>query len=178
MCRKLRSRISLVSSSSAPPRGSIKPRVAPVFQNERRLQLEKTVRDQEEVIIHLENELRRMRSQENQLGNRTCGHSSLSRNSLMNGSAPSLSCNSAHGSSVSSQDAPRKNSRIFSPTLIQSPSMPSPPMEKSTPVPALARRVRSLVRDIRKDTEASLARAERRKNHLRNSSLSKENSKP
>lgn len=92
----------------------------------------------------------------------------------MKGSAPSLSCNSTHGSSVSSQDVPRNNSRIFSPTPIQSPSVPSPSMEKGTPVPVLARRVRSLVRDIRKDTEASLARAERRKNHLRDSSLSRE----
>ncbi|VUZ54546.1 unnamed protein product, partial [Hymenolepis diminuta] len=65
-----------------------------------------------------------MRSQENQVRNPICGHSSLSRNSLMNGSAPSLSCNSAHGSSVSSQDVPQNNSRIFSPTPVHSPPVP------------------------------------------------------
>nr|CDS28496.2 hypothetical transcript [Hymenolepis microstoma] len=154
------SRISLASSSSAPPHGPIKPRVAPVFQIERRRQLEKTVRDQEKIIIHLESELHRMRSQENRVRTPIRNCSGRSQNSQMNERDPS-------------QDIPSRNSsQTFSSAKNQSSSMSSPPMEQDTSVPALARRIRSLVRDIREDTEASLARSERHQNHWRSSSLS------
>ncbi|VDM30843.1 unnamed protein product [Hydatigera taeniaeformis] len=122
-------------------------------RSDRCRQLERTVRDQEKIITLLENELQRTRVRE-----------SRSRFPTPRGAegAPPVSRGSGENSYLPfSSDASRSRLRS-SPSRSQPSSItPSAPVDPSS-VPVLARRVRSLVRDIREETEASLLRCRER----------------
>ncbi|CDI98012.1 hypothetical protein EmuJ_000183300 [Echinococcus multilocularis] len=155
-------RFPTTSSSSAPPRVPARPRALTSVDGrlERCRQLERTVRNQEKIITLLENELQRRRPRETRKQTPLRGRTPLS--TLMGSeSAPSLPCDSGGNSSVSSSmDAShlRFLSSPSQPPQSQPPLLPLGAPADPSSVPVLARRVRSLVRDIREETEASLLR--------------------
>ncbi|KAM7534703.1 hypothetical protein Aperf_G00000112842 [Anoplocephala perfoliata] len=138
----------------------------PENKAERCRQLEKTVRDQEKIITLLEKQLNRKRLQENRIRTPLRGRIGH-QNSLGNRSTPSLRHDSAHGSSISSPDMSRLDQSL--PLQSASPPLPSMSTGSGSSIPALARRVRSLVRDIREDTEASIVRNKLQKRNLSSS---------
>ncbi|KAH9278733.1 hypothetical protein ECG_08974 [Echinococcus granulosus] len=159
-------RFPTTSSSSAPPRVPARPRALTSVDGrlERCRQLERTVRNQEKIITLLENELQRRRPRETRKQTPLRGRMPLS--TPMGGeSAPSLPCDSGGNSSVSSSmDAShlRFLSSPSQPPQSQPPLLPLGAPADPSSVPVLARRVRSLVRDIREETEASLLRRRER----------------
>ncbi|EUB60318.1 hypothetical protein EGR_04876 [Echinococcus granulosus] len=130
-------RFPTTSSSSAPPRVPARPRALTSVDGrlERCRQLERTVRNQEKIITLLENELQRRRPRES-------GNSSVSS-----------SMDASHLRFLSSPSQPPQS---------QPPLLPLGAPADPSSVPVLARRVRSLVRDIREETEASLLRRRER----------------
>uniref|UniRef100_A0A5K3ES18 Uncharacterized protein n=1 Tax=Mesocestoides corti TaxID=53468 RepID=A0A5K3ES18_MESCO len=144
-----------VTTSSAPPRSL--PRQFPATaddKSQRCRQLEKTVRDQEKIISLLENELERkqVRAARRRTPARRQGKPPTSMGSASD--ASSIRYDSARDRRLSC--SPSCSSYSLDTSHSASGGASATPARE--PLPVLARRVRSLVRDIREDTEASLRR--------------------
>ncbi|KAL5103303.1 hypothetical protein TcWFU_009853 [Taenia crassiceps] len=144
------------SSSSAPSRSSARPRVLTNVDGrlERCRQLERTVRDQEKIITLLESELRQTRSHGSRKQTPLRGRIRPST-PMRSESAPPLPCGLGEGSSTPSSTG---TSRPHGQSSPHPPLLPPDTSANPSSVPVLAHRVRSLVREIREETESSLLR--------------------